>query len=71
MEFEWKAGLGLQNGIFTKDGVIRAMDTILDPYKGAEMRSSIKALKNLALETVQREGSSTKNFNSLVELLTK
>lgn len=71
MEFEWKAGLGLENGIFTKDGVMRAMESILDPDKGAEIRSNLKVLRDLALEASGPEGSSTKNFNFLVELLTK
>ncbi|TYK10878.1 kaempferol 3-O-beta-D-galactosyltransferase-like [Cucumis melo var. makuwa] len=68
---EWKVGLGLPNGIFTKDGVIKAMETILDPYKGDQIRSNLKALKHLALKANEPEGSSTKNFNSLKKLLTK
>ncbi|KAG7021027.1 hypothetical protein SDJN02_17715, partial [Cucurbita argyrosperma subsp. argyrosperma] len=71
MEFQWKAGLGLQNGIFTKDEVMKAMNSIFDPYKGAEISRNLKTLKDLALEAARPEGSSTKNFNSLVELLTK
>lgn len=71
VEFEWKVGLGLPNGIFTKDGVMKAMESILDPYKGVQIRSNLKALKDLALKASGPKGSSTINFNSLKELLTK
>ncbi|CAK9325767.1 unnamed protein product [Citrullus colocynthis] len=71
VEFEWKVGLGLPNGIFTKDGVMKAMESILDPCKGVQIRSNLKALKDLALKASGPKGSSTINFNSLKELLTK
>ncbi|XP_038889319.1 flavonoid 3-O-glucosyltransferase-like [Benincasa hispida] len=71
VECEWKVGLGLPNGIFTKDGVMKAMESILDPHKGVQIRSNLKALKDLALKASGPEGSSTRNFNSLKELLTK
>lgn len=71
MEFEWNCGLGLEKGIFTKEGAMKAMESILDPQKGAKIRTNLKALRDLAFQAVGPEGSSTKNFNVLVELLTK
>lgn len=71
IESIWGIGVGIEGGILTKHGAIKALELILKGKEGNEMRQKIRVLKNLAQSAVEGDGSSTKAFNSLVEIVTK
>ncbi|XP_050367246.1 anthocyanidin 3-O-glucosyltransferase 7-like [Argentina anserina] len=71
MEAVWGIGVGIEGGILTKQGAIKAFELILRGKAGNEMREKIKVLKSLARSAVEGEGSSSKAFNTLVDIVTK
>lgn len=71
MESIWGIGVGIEGGILTKHGAIKALELILEGKEGNEMREKIRVLKNLAQSAVEGDGSSTKAFKSLVKIVTK
>ncbi|KAH7845072.1 hypothetical protein Vadar_002070 [Vaccinium darrowii] len=70
MENVWKIGLRLEGGIFTKNGTMSALELVLNHEKGKEMRKQIGKYKELAWKAVGPQGSSTQNFNTLLEVVT-
>lgn len=66
-----EVGLKVEGGILTKNGVISSLDVILYKEKGKKMREKMKALKEFAKEAVRPEGSSARNFESLLQIVSK
>ncbi|XP_043694475.1 anthocyanidin 3-O-glucosyltransferase 7-like [Telopea speciosissima] len=64
----WGIGLQLDNGVFTRDGIIKALDLVLFK-EGRKMREIGEALKELCKIGMGPNGSCTRNFNSLLQLL--
>ncbi|RZC57902.1 hypothetical protein C5167_005187 [Papaver somniferum] len=64
----WGIGTRIKDGVFTKDGTKDCLDMILYEEK---FRERIGALRSLAKHAVGLEGSSTKNFNTLAEIVCK
>ncbi|XP_052200438.1 flavonol 3-O-glucosyltransferase F3GT2-like isoform X2 [Diospyros lotus] len=66
---EWRIGVMVEGGIFTKAETIRALELVLSGEEGKKMREKIWVLKQNALEAVGPNGSSTTKFSTLVELI--
>ncbi|KAL6312220.1 hypothetical protein AAG906_020381 [Vitis piasezkii] len=64
----WGIGVGVKGGVFTKSGLTRDLELIL-AHEGKKMREKIGVLKELATEAVESNGSSTKNFSTLLEVV--
>ncbi|XP_068652650.1 anthocyanidin 3-O-glucosyltransferase 7-like [Aristolochia californica] len=62
-------GLAAKDGVLTKEGVVDSLDLILQKAEGKTMREKVKALKAIAEEAVSEGGSSTRNFQSLLEMI--
>ncbi|GAV89279.1 UDPGT domain-containing protein [Cephalotus follicularis] len=68
VEVVWKTGLGVDQ--FTKDGTMKALKVILSSEEGKKMRERIGVQRELAVNAVQSDGSSTENFKTLVQTVT-
>ncbi|KAL3331785.1 hypothetical protein AABB24_032415 [Solanum stoloniferum] len=69
VEKVWKIGVKVEGGVFTKSGTIDALDLVLSKNR-EELKEQIGMYKELALKAVGTSGSSTQNFNKLVEIIT-
>lgn len=58
-------------GVFTKSGLMSSFDQILSQEKGKRMRENLRALRETADRAVGPNGSSTENFKTLVDLVSK
>ncbi|KAL3532863.1 hypothetical protein ACH5RR_006384 [Cinchona calisaya] len=67
----WKIGLKVDGGVFTKSGTINAIQYILSSDKGKAISENVRVLKEKALDAVKPNGSSTRNFQELIEIVTK
>lgn len=65
----WKIGVGLEGVIFTKNGMINALDTVFSSENGSEMRKNIAKLRECGKKAVEENGSSTENFRTLLEII--
>ncbi|KAI7979260.1 hypothetical protein LOK49_Contig430G00001 [Camellia lanceoleosa] len=65
----WKIGVNVEGGVFTKWGTMRALDLVFKAEQGKMMRENIGILKKKAREAVATDGSSTKNFKTLLEVV--
>lgn len=70
VEKVWKIGVRIEGGSFTKDATIRGLDLVLKSEEGKKLKNQILDYKEKALEAVGPNGSSTKNFETLVQILT-
>nr|QTU90759.1 flavonoid 3-O-galactosyltransferase [Epimedium koreanum] len=66
----WKIGIKAHGGIFTKDDVLNALDLIFAKEEGKKIRENVQALKQHGKEAFEPTGSTTKNFNTLVQIIT-
>ncbi|KAJ6759315.1 ANTHOCYANIDIN 3-O-GLUCOSYLTRANSFERASE [Salix koriyanagi] len=66
----WKIGVGIEGETMTKDGVTKAIKLILSTGEGEQMRKNVEHLQDLALDAVSN-GSSSKNLEALLEVVTK
>lgn len=71
IEDVWKIGAIVNGGIFTKDGIMSNLNKILVNEEGKEMRKRIRDLKEHAEKAVGGKGSSTENFRSLFDIVTR
>ncbi|CAK7349875.1 unnamed protein product [Dovyalis caffra] len=69
VEHVWEIGLKVEDGVFTKHGVLNSLDKILSQEKGKKMRENIRALQQLAKKAIGPNGSSTNNFIALSNLM--
>ena len=70
VEKVWKIGVRIKGGSFTKDATIRALQLVLKQEDGKWLKDQIVSYKKLALEAVGPNGSSTRNFETLVQIVT-
>ncbi|XP_062079774.1 flavonoid 3-O-glucosyltransferase-like [Humulus lupulus] len=72
IEQVWGIGVGVEvEGVMSKHGVLKALRSVLVEEEGKGMRRRIRAMKKLAFEAVDSvDGSSSKDFNELVEIIT-
>ncbi|KAI3949850.1 hypothetical protein MKW92_003314 [Papaver armeniacum] len=64
----WGIGTRIKDGVFTKDGTVECLNLIFSDEK---LREKVGALRGFAKHAVGPKGSSTKNFNTLVEIVCK
>uniref|UniRef100_A0A0R0F8R8 Glycosyltransferase n=1 Tax=Glycine max TaxID=3847 RepID=A0A0R0F8R8_SOYBN len=69
MERVWEIGVELENGVFTKEGILRALELIMSSEKGKMTRQKIVELKDFAMAAGGPEGGSTKNFGTFSEIV--
>ncbi|XP_061349889.1 flavonoid 3-O-glucosyltransferase-like [Gastrolobium bilobum] len=69
MESVWGIGLGVDNGILTKEAILKNLKSILS-YRGKHMRHNILELKEKAMKAIEPHGSSTRNLTTLIYLVT-
>ncbi|KAF7134695.1 hypothetical protein RHSIM_Rhsim08G0083700 [Rhododendron simsii] len=63
--------LWLEDGVFTKSGAMSALEMVLSSEKGKELREQAGKFRELALKAVGPKGSSTRNLNTLLEVVTR
>ncbi|CAN4106527.1 unnamed protein product [Withania somnifera] len=69
VEKVWKIGMKIERGVFTKSGILVALDLVLSKNT-KELKQQIGMYKHLAHKAVGPSGSSTQNFKKLVEIIT-
>lgn len=69
VEAVWGFGVGVEGGVFSKDGTVKALNVVLGE-EGKLMREKIGVYKELAFKAVGSDGSSTRNFNLLLDIVT-
>lgn len=67
VESVWKIGIGVEGGVFTKSGTMKAVEQILLHDQGKKMREKLGVLKELGIKAVGPQGSSFKNLKCLLE----
>lgn len=66
----WRIGVKVEDGGgFTKSGTTSALELVLSSGEGRKMRENIRGLKESAVNAVGPNGSSTANFETLVEVI--
>ncbi|XP_043694596.1 anthocyanidin 3-O-glucosyltransferase 7-like [Telopea speciosissima] len=58
-------GIRIDNGVFTKDGVIKGLELILFNEEGKKMMEKVQAFRKLAEKAIESDGSSTMSFKAL------
>lgn len=70
VEAVWGTGLGMEGGVLTKDGMVKALKLVLSSEEGGNMRNNIELQKQLAFKAVEEpNGSSTENFMTLLNII--
>ncbi|XP_030469083.1 anthocyanidin 3-O-glucosyltransferase UFGT-like [Syzygium oleosum] len=69
MEEVWGLGVGVEGGVFTKKAVMNCLQLLLSQERGEIVRDNMRALRRQAEKAVGPDGSSTRNFKLLLELL--
>ncbi|KAF7838061.1 flavonoid 3-O-glucosyltransferase-like [Senna tora] len=71
LEAEWGIGMAVKNGgLSNKDEAVKILGSALLSEEGKIMREKIAFFKEAATKAVEPCGSSTQNFNTLVDLAT-
>lgn len=66
---DWRIGVALEAGVFTKSTTIAALDLVM--FKESEkMRENIARLGECGRTALAQNGTSTQNFNSLITIVT-
>ncbi|GAB2218258.1 hypothetical protein Drorol1_Dr00001478 [Drosera rotundifolia] len=71
IETVWRIGTGVEVDVFTKTGTLAALEKVIRTEEGKQMRANVTVLKGLAEAAVQPNGSSIKNMESLIKLVTE
>ncbi|KAM1172654.1 hypothetical protein ACFX2I_022727 [Malus domestica] len=66
LEAVWKIGVGVEGGVVTKSGAMKALQLCLSSKEGKEMRERISVFKEFAEEAVKSYGRTTEDLNTLV-----
>ncbi|KAL9267058.1 Flavonol 3-O-glucosyltransferase-like protein [Drosera capensis] len=69
VETVWKIGTAVD--VFTKTGTLDALERVIRTEEGKQMRANVAALKSSVEAAVPLKGSSNKNLESLIELVTE
>ncbi|TKY54603.1 Flavonoid 3-O-glucosyltransferase [Spatholobus suberectus] len=70
LENVWGIGVGLENGVFTKEDTLRTLKLIISGEEGKIMRQKITKLKEFAMAAAGPEGDSTKDFCAFIDIVT-
>nr|DAD42519.1 TPA_asm: hypothetical protein HUJ06_000749 [Nelumbo nucifera] len=63
----WGIGVTIRAGVFTREGVMDALDLVLSKDEGKKMREKGGTLRELARKAFGPEGSTTLHFTTLLE----
>ncbi|OWM63414.1 anthocyanidin 3-O-glucosyltransferase 2-like [Punica granatum] len=63
-------GLMVEGGAITKEGLVRSLGMILNGDEGKRMRENVRHLRLQAGKALSPTGSSTGNFNKLLQIIT-
>ncbi|KAM2731017.1 hypothetical protein EV1_002198 [Malus domestica] len=69
VEEVFEIGVTVEDGVFTREGLVKSLEVVLSPESGRKFRDNIKRVKQLAVEAVGPQGSSTRNFKSLLDIV--
>ncbi|KAG8372414.1 hypothetical protein BUALT_Bualt12G0063700 [Buddleja alternifolia] len=69
VEDAWKIGVRVKGGGFGKSETIEALNYVMSSEAGKEIRENVHKLKEKAENAVKLEGSSTKNFKTLLQII--
>ncbi|XP_073132460.1 anthocyanidin 3-O-glucosyltransferase-like [Henckelia pumila] len=69
IEDSWKIGVMVKGGVFTKNETIEALECIMASDAGEAMRENVKKMKDRAKEAMGSGGSSSRNFSTLLEII--
>ncbi|KAI3933838.1 hypothetical protein MKX01_028164 [Papaver californicum] len=62
----WGVGTSIKDGVFTKDGTMKCLDMI---FSEGKLRTRAGTLRTFAKHALGPEGTTTKNFNTLAEIV--
>ncbi|KAJ4971785.1 hypothetical protein NE237_004884 [Protea cynaroides] len=65
----WGIGVRIDNGVFTKDGVKKGLDLVLFNEERKKIMEKVQAFKEVAKKAIELNGSSTRNFSTLLEMV--
>ncbi|XP_042511007.1 anthocyanidin 3-O-glucosyltransferase 7-like isoform X1 [Macadamia integrifolia] len=65
----WKIGIRIDHGVYTKDGVMKGLDLMLCKEEGKKMMEKAQALKELAKRAIEIDGSTSRNFQTLLQMV--
>nr|AEB61487.1 UDP-glucosyltransferase [Lamium galeobdolon] len=65
----WKIGLRIEGGVFSKSGAMEALNRIMTGDEGKIIRENVNVLKEKATTAVEPQGSSSKNFQKLLQII--
>ncbi|GAB4826411.1 hypothetical protein Ancab_009276 [Ancistrocladus abbreviatus] len=71
VEAVWEIGVQVEGGVITKEGVMKSLEIVLHGNTRKKMTEKIQGLRQLAEDAVGSKGSSTENFNCLLEIVSK
>nr|QCP68996.1 flavonoid 3-O-glucosyltransferase [Salvia miltiorrhiza] len=65
----WKVGVRVKGGVFTKSETVESLRELMTTEKGEKMRENVGVLKDKAMAAVEPQGTSSKNFIKLLEII--
>ncbi|KAB1224440.1 Anthocyanidin 3-O-glucosyltransferase 2 [Morella rubra] len=71
VEDVWGIGVGVEGGVFTKNGMLKSLEVVLGEEHGKRMREKIRDIKDLVVKAAGPTGIASKDFNTLVEVISK
>ncbi|EYU42416.1 hypothetical protein MIMGU_mgv1a006788mg [Erythranthe guttata] len=69
VEDTWKIGVRVEGGVFDKTSTVEALRCVMTGEAGEAIRENVCRLKEKAAGAVGLEGSSSKNFTKLLEII--
>ncbi|KAJ4847913.1 hypothetical protein Tsubulata_011747 [Turnera subulata] len=69
VEDEWEIGVRVDGGVFTKNGIVKALKLILEDEQGRGIRSRVQALRELVLKVAAPGGHASQDFKTLLETI--
>ncbi|KAL4598203.1 hypothetical protein ACB092_11G043500 [Castanea dentata] len=71
VEAVWGIGVRVEGGVFTKNGMLKSLELVLGHEQGRRMGENIKELKELVVKAAGPDGIASKDFKTLVEVISK
>ncbi|XP_035550317.1 anthocyanidin 3-O-glucosyltransferase 7-like [Juglans regia] len=72
VEDVWEIGLRVEGGVFTKKGMVKSLELVLGhDQHGRRMREKIRDLKELIVKAAGPDGIASKDFKTLLELISQ
>jgi anthocyanidin 3-O-glucosyltransferase len=70
VEEVWEIGVRVEGGVFTKNGMLKSLKLVLGIHEGGRrMREKIRDLKEIVIKASGPNGIASKDFKTLVELI--